>query len=293
MPSASIHAYTCDETEYKILLSNIRTSELDELNEFINAIPPHPNVLSPSSFEFTTYRRQIWVSYKVSKNGMTLRNWISALHSNTTRTSFMNIHIRSKKKHAPVDIILQLIDAYNFMLTNNILLTQTSINPDCIWVEYDSYGKLSVRAINTLETLASDYCGTVDVNKRYWSAELIRKFDQVTYYNNNEGFDDESPPNNIKLILHSTNQLTRYNTRPSTLSTVYSLGLVLYFIATNEDLFHEQTVHAFDHIFIKNTVNPWLVRHIRTAIESDISKRPTMNEWKESFSDKNGGCTVA
>ena len=149
-----------------------------------------------------------------------------------------------------------------------------------------------VFAINTLETLAVNYYGTVDdSDKNYWSPELLGKYNHATFYANDFAIAHElKNANGIQpqgsLNSNSMTKLKRYNTRPSTLSCVYSLGLVFYFIVAKHDPFHEKRIHVLDRPeidVIKYSINPIFAKRIWTATEPELNNRPTMNDWKESI----------
>lgn len=287
-----------EETDYMLTLSNIQYSDVAQLEDFISKLPQHPHVLTPLRVEAISKQR-VCIYYKVSKRGMTLRNWVKQHNNNNNknniRMTFTNVHTLFAHKITPYDIILPLIDGYEFMLNNNLLLNQSSINPDFIWVDYHEHeqhehGKLVIFAINTLETLAVNYCGTIDSDKNYWSPELLGKYNHVNFY---AAAANESDVNNLfddnhghVVIRQQTMGLKRYNTRPSTLSCVYSLGLVFYFIVAKHDPFPEQRIHVFDRPeidVIKYSINPVFAKRIWTATEPQVNDRPTMHDWKESI----------
>ena len=303
-------------TEYKLILSNIQYSTIENLQRDVSNIPQHPHLLSPH-LVVAISKQRVWAHYKVSTRGMTLRNWVNLNvlhkpnnnnnnkhrnHSNHRNLRITLSNIKTQLFHnkiTPYDIILPLIECYEFMLNNNLLLSQSSINPDFIWVDYDEHGKLVVFAINTLETLAVNYYGTVDSDKNYWSPELLGKYNHATFYANPNDFamahelrngNGNGNANGIQpqgsLNSNSMTKLKRYNTRPSTLSCVYSLGLVFYFIVAKHDPFPEQRIHVLDRPeidVIKYSINPIFAKRIWTATEPELNNRPTMNDWKESI----------
>jgi hypothetical protein len=281
-----------EETDYSLTLSNIQYSDVTQLQDFISNLPKHPNVLSPLRVDIISKQR-VCLHYKVSKRGMTLRNWVKQQQQagHNIRMTFTNVNTRFAHKITPYDIILPLIDGYEFMLNNNLLLNQSSINPDFIWVDYDQHehGKLVIFAINTLETLAVDYCGTIDTDKNYWSPELLGKYNHFKFYATDSEHDQLFDSNHGHVVIRQQQTmggLKRYNTRPSTLSCVYSLGLVFYFIVAKHDPFPEQRIHVFDRPeidVIKYSINPVFAKRIWTATEPQLNDRPTMNDWKESI----------
>jgi hypothetical protein len=213
--------------------------------------PHHPSILSP----FNIIKEDgIWYFlYKVEANGMTLRNWI-------TSSSVIKIH--------NLDILLSLIDTYEFMLSNNISFCQSNINPDRIWVEYDASNNIHVRVLNTHETMAY---GCDSCNRNYWSPELIGKYNHVNYYDHDSNSDQQK-------------SLKRYNTRPSTLSSVYSLGLILYFLTYKDDPFTDIR-NPYDRPTELTNGNIRISSLIRNATTPDIKERPTMQDWKTQIID--------
>ena len=72
-----------------------------------------------------------------------------------------------KLKINPLDIMMQLIEACEFMLSKNMLVGQSSIDPDFIWIEYDESQKLHVRILNTIEASSTDILDSIHKNKVY------------------------------------------------------------------------------------------------------------------------------
>jgi hypothetical protein len=241
---------------------------IDQLSEYIQNIPPHPSILSP--FNIIKEDGVWYFLYKVETNGMTLRNWINP--TNTHKSSFVRktIFVRRRKMHN-LDIMLNLIDTYEFMLSNNISFGQSNINPDLIWVEYDASHNIHFRVLNTLESMAYG-CGSTD--KNYWSPELIGKYNHVNYYDTAE-----------TTAVTKQKSLKRYNTRPSTLSSVYSLGLILYFLTYKDDPFTELRLDPYDRPTESANGNGRISALIRSATTPDIKERPTMQEWKTQIID--------
>jgi hypothetical protein len=175
----------------------------------------------------------------------------------------------------PLDIMLQLIDACEFMLLKNILIGNSSINPDFIWVEYDESRKLNVKILNTIESATSDLSHCINKNKMYWSPEILSKYNHKMYY-----IDPDIQIPQCVTNSKSVKEFKRYDTRPSTLSSVYSLGLILYYIAMNEDPYVGPRVFADERPPHIHEVNMNLSKLIWTATEPDIKARPTLYEWK-------------
>jgi hypothetical protein len=197
--------------------------------------------------------------------GATLRQFIHRINdAKIQRSSFRrNVHIK------PLDLMLRLIDLYDDLLTKNKLLSQSFINPDLIWITNDH----QVKAISTLElSIVSEHSETL-----YWSPELVGKYNSMHFYNMSN-LDDE---HNVKAIqIKKQNTLARYDTRPSTMSCVYSLALVLYFIVTNQDPYVGSRPNAYARPEL-TMVNPLFSRLIWLATDPDIRQRPTLKDWRK------------
>ncbi len=267
---------------YKLLIA--KDVDITQLLEVIPKTLQHPNIISPVNV--VREKGNFWFLYKVYANGMTLRNWIHSINNptqpkNSIRTTLRKTLFQHRRKINHLDIILKLIDACEFMLANNMSFGQSNINPDLIWIEYDSSNNLQVRLLNTFESMGKDIYGCVFCDNHYWSPELISKYNHIKYY------DSEPDPMYIIDTIHADfieqhKPLKRYNTRPSTLSSVYSLGLILYFITNNEDPFIGTRVHPYDRPYesTSNDKHPNISTLIRNVTNPDIKERPTMQEWK-------------
>jgi hypothetical protein len=249
------------------------TSIFDEVQviEYISKIPKHPNVLSPS--RIVREGACSWLHYNVSPNGMTLRALIEKKPLHHNRLTSRLFHFM---KIDPYKIILQLIDAYEFMLDNNLLLGQSNINPDCVWVEHEEHStQLKVYVINTIETIVN--CELSD--KNYWSPELFSKYKAVTFYPNE--MEHHPLVNHLITKQTTTNKLVRYNTRPSTITSVYSLGLIMYYIVTHNDPFDCHRLFADDKPYMSEIQDKELNYSITIALECDIRERPTLQQYRE------------
>jgi hypothetical protein len=253
------------------------TSIFDEVQviEYISKIPKHKNILNPSGI--TREGTCSWLYYNVSPNGMTLR---ALIEKKTLRHNRLTSRLFHFIKIDPYKIILQLIDAYEFMLDNNLLLGQSNINPDCIWIEHDEYDNhLKVYVINIIETIV--VCEVSDTN--YWSPELFSKYKAVTFYQN------ETDPT---IKKYNTNKLIRYNTRPSTITTVYSLGLIMYFIVEHKDPFEGYRLYAHDKPYMFEIHEKKIKKCIMIALTSDVCNRPSLQEYRKYIIDANKSCCV-
>jgi len=224
--------------------------------------PTHPHVMSPFDISFDGH--STYLHYHVTEDGMTLRDFINFIYDPRKKlraTIFNTLH-----RIRPVDIMLQLIDAYEFMLAKNMMVGQSNVNPDCIWIDRNSSGEVKVCVLDTLETIIDDKYRVIDENKQYWSSEYIGEYNNVMFYNTE---------NTRKPML------TRCDTKPTPISIVYSLGLILYFIVEHHDPFPDGRLHADDRPFFRQHMIERYKKYVFSATESDIRKRPTLKEWKD------------
>lgn len=195
-----------EEVTYELGLSNVQYFSDVRLQEYISSIPQHPNVLNPYNCILVS-QQATSAFYKVSKQGMTLYDFVQS---------------KKLKQKTIADIILQIIDGYNFLIKNRLILSECSINPKYIWIEYNKHGKLSVYVINTLEHLSTNNFGTVAYDKKYWSPELTNRYSNYL-----------SMSTDIKTV--NTPKMRRTNTCVSNISCVYSIGLIIYFITSRQE----------------------------------------------------------
>jgi len=194
--------------------------------------------------------------YKVSDGGSTLRDFVTKLHTvkPTKRISF-----RREKAINPLDILLELIDVYDSLLSSNKITSQSFINPDLIWITKDHH-------IKVIYTWDLDIITDHNL-KLYWAPELLGKHTQLMYANIDAGIQKQVT-------------LKRYDTRPSTMSCVYSLGLVFYFMIMGDDPYDGHRIHVYDRPTL-TLINPIYGRLIWNATTADVKQRPTMKEWRE------------
>ena len=195
-----------EEVTYELGLSNVQYFSDVRLQEYISSIPQHPNVLNPYNCILVS-QQSTSAFYKVSKQGMTLYDFVQS---------------KKLKQKTIADIILQIIDGYNFLIKNRLILSECSINPKYIWVEYNKHGKLGVYIFNTLEHLSINNFGTVAYDKKYWSPELTNRYSNYL-----------SMSTDIKTV--NTPKMRRTNTCVSNISCVYSIGLIIYFITSRQE----------------------------------------------------------
>ena len=244
--------------EYKKLITDICN---------IRAIIPlnqskHPHVMYPFDISFDGHNS--YLHYHVSDDGMTLREFIDFIYNPRKKlraTIFNTLH-----RVRPIDIILQLVDAYEFMLEKNMLVGQSNVNPDCIWVDRTVSGDITVFVLDTLETVIDNKYRIVDDNNQYWSAEYISEYSNLMFYNSDS-------------IRKPT--LTRCDTKPTPISIVYSLGLILYFIVEHHDPYPDGRLHSNERPLFRAQLNERYKKCVSLATEPDIRKRPTMREWKD------------
>lgn len=239
------------------------------------------HILSPYKVTKMT-KHSVMLTYKVTRHGSTLREYINeqAKHNNkqhdkmtfdklgnAIRTTLM----RQPHVLKPSEMILIIIDAYSYMMKNNLLISQNTINPDSIWVDRDADGKMCVYVIDMLDPLfKSLHSG----NQNYWSPEMLGKYNYVMYYQ-----DENTNPYNGS----SVRTLKRSETRCSTLGLVYSLGLILYLIVVKRELFSEDEPRfsIYELVGITDIIDPKYKTIISMAIEPELTKRPRLEEWRD------------
>ena len=258
-------------TEYKIKVTN--KCDEEQLNEYINRLPQHPCVLNP--VRVVRENREMWLAYKVTTKGTTLQKYILSkpAHPDTGRlTARISGFFHHKKRLNPIQIMMQLIDGYEFLLNNHMLTGQSNINPEFIWVEQDDSGNMIAFVINTVESITmGEYDSS---NTAYWCPEMVSKYNHAAFY-------DTTPS-----IQSLASKLKRYDTRPSTISAVYSLGLILYFIVARHEPFEGTRVNVCDKPFMNFIHDERMKKYILTAIDSDVRERPTLQEFREFIDPK-------
>jgi len=275
-----IHDNIYEKITYTIELSSV-SEPINKLADYIEQLPNHPNILNPTNVTCDA-KNTVYLHYSVFANGTTLRSWINSINSikQGFRTTIRKtLHLSPMKlKINPLDIMMQLIEACEFMLSKNMLVGQSSIDPDFIWIEYDESQKLHVRILNTIEASSTDILDSIHKNKVYWSPEMISKYNHKMFYSDNE---IQIPQ--CVMNYKSAREFKRYDTRPSTLSSVYSLGLILYYITMNEDPFVGHRVCADERPLRMYEINMNVSKLVWSATEQDIKMRPTLQEWKKQI----------
>jgi len=281
----SVHSTDMYKTiDYEVIIPNSIMNDCSNfhVHEKVNI---HPNILSPYSIKRGI--NQTTLLYKVFKNGMTLREFINLKPSRSTLRS--TILTNSKRSMKPIEIILQLITAYEYMLSTNMVLPSFSINPDYIWIQYDESGKQHVLVINVFENILMDKCDyCINSNKSYWSPETLGKYSHMMYYSDNSSNSEKINEFKINLkskIKKSSSVIARDYSRNSTFGSVYSIGLILYFMTLHKDPFDDHRLHEDDSPdftdMIKNNKNNDLIKIIKFATITDVVDRPTLVEFKE------------
>jgi hypothetical protein len=230
-----------------------------ESDEIIFDILDDPRMLTP----YRTVREngQQYLVYRPTSFGKTLRSYMTDVNKlrkfTTFRTSFTK---RATLSH--IELLLKLIEIYEFVLSKNRLLSPSHINPDLVWIDYDELGGIRVQILDLVNSNP-----VYDHNEKlYWSPEMLSKYTAVTYYN-----------------VDRQLSLKRCDTRPSTMSTVYSLGLLLYFIISAEDPFVGSRVNVNERPPSLLWINPTYGRLIFIATHHDPKQRPTLSEWRDTI----------
>jgi len=250
-------------TDYKFPVfygDTITLSEPDENN---------PHILSPyRTFKEGPYK---YLVYHVTTRGKTLREFIADVNKPTERRSFRtSLRRQGHARMNPLDLLVKLIDAYEDLLQKNRLLSQSHINPDLIWIDYDANNNTSVKLLDIM-----DYdVAKEDINETmYLSPELLGKRNHLMYIGSPDSKDQ-------RTTIQKRSSLNRYDTRPSTLSSVYSLGLVLYFIVNNADPYEGSRIHANERPRLTDTA-PVYSKLIWIATNDNPKERPTLKEFRE------------
>jgi hypothetical protein len=196
---------------------------------------------------------------------MTLREFIDHVNSSkvNVRTTVYNALHRVK----PIAIILELIQIYEFMLSKNMLIGQSSINPDNIWIEREQNGQLKIFVLYTLESHIECHFRT-NTCKKYLPSEIIKEHMSI--------LDNEL----------TKPKLTRIDTRVTPINIVYSLGLVLYFIVSGKDAFDRYRFDPYEKPFMGQGINAVVSKLIVSATDPDYKNRPSLSEWKTQMTER-------
>lgn len=265
-----IHTETID---YRVLVDN--TCDEEQLSGYISKLTHHPNILNP--YACLKEDNKLWLLYKVSAKGKTLRSYI--LDKPPPQRLSLQISGMFHHKLNPVQTLLQLIDGYEFLLNKHLLTNQSNINPDYIWIEPNENAAF---VINTIESLTNEKT----LSTTFWSPEMLCKYNHAAFY-------DDTVEGEYKTINSLASKLKRYDTRPSTISTVYSLGLVLYFIVARREPFEGTRVNVYEKPPMQFVRDERIKHHILTAIDSDVRDRPTLQQYREYLLDTHiPGCVI-
>ena len=249
--------------QHKYMISDFYLKNEDEINKAIPDIPSHPNILIPDSASIEN--KCLYLHYTVCSSGMSLREFIEHLNSSkiNVRTTVYNALHRVK----PVAMIMELINIYEFMISKNMLIGQSNINPDNIWVEREQNGHLKLFVLYTMETQVECHFRT-NTCKKYLPSEIVKE--QYSLLNN-----EFAKP-----------KFTRVDTRTTPISIVYSLGLILYFIVSGHDAFDRYRFDPFEKPTIRNDINALVSKLIVSATEPDYTHRPSLSEWKQQMTER-------
>ena len=232
---------------------------------------------SHSISPYRLYREgyDVYLVYHVTNNGKTLRSLIESIHQPRPKSSLRKTLRQTFNRSLridPLDLLLKLIDTCENLLISNKLLSQAHINPDLIWIDYDNNHNIIVKWLDILE------CDTACEKRSetiYWSPELLRKRNHLLYFNSRIS---DTALDNTQIKKQTS--LKRYDTRPSTLSTVYSLGLIMYFIITAMDPYVGSRIHVDERPDLIK-ISPLYNKIIWTATHPDPKDRPTLKEFRE------------
>jgi hypothetical protein len=241
-------------TDYKFPVLCAETIVLDETEETDTEF-----MLKP----YSTYKEGVYkyLVYKVTTQGKTLREFITEVNKQPIRTSFRSSIRKREHKLNPLELLLKLIDICEGLLVRNKLLSQSHINPDLLWVDFDKNNNIQIKLLDILD------CDVANENIKetlYLSPELLGKRNHALY----------NKTDTKKISLN------RYDTRPSTLSSVYSIGLVLYFIVSNADPYEGSRVDVNERPHL-NEIQPTYAKLIWIATNADPKERPTLSEYRD------------
>lgn len=115
---------------------------------------------------------------------------------------------------------------------------------------------------------------------------MLSKYNHAAFY-------DDTVEGKYESINSLASKLKRYDTRPSTISAVYSLGLVLYFICARREPFEGTRVNVYEKPPMQFIHNDRIKHHILTAIDSNVTERPTLQQYREYLLDTHiPGCII-
>ena len=243
--------------EHTYMISDFYLKNVDDINRSIPEVPIHPNLLIP--YSATIENKCLYLHYTVCVSGMTLRDFIQHVNS-----SKVNVICDALHQVKPIAIMLELIRIYEFMLYNNMLIGQSNINPDNIWIEREQNGHLKIFVLYTLESHVQCQFRT-NTCKEYLPSEII---------------------NEHMNILYNESKLTRIDTRVTSINIVYSLGLVLYFIVRGRDAFDRYRINPFEKPLMGHDMNALMSKLIISATDTDYKHRPSLSEWKKQMIDR-------
>ena len=145
----------------------------------------NPHILSPyRTFKEGPYK---YLVYHVTTRGKTLREFIAEVNKKPERRSLRaSLRKQDHIRMNPIDILLKLIDACEDLLNKNRLLSQSHINPDLIWIDYDANNNISVRLLDIM-----DYdVAKEDMNETiYLSPELLGKLNHLMYMKSSDSLE--------------------------------------------------------------------------------------------------------
>ena len=218
-----------------------------------------PRILAP----YTTLKEQgqQYLVYRPTTYGQTLRSYIVEINKLRRLTSLRSTFSK-QATITPIKLLLRLVDVYEYLMSRNRLLSPSHINPDLIWIDFDAEGTIQIQLLDIAN--ANPICEHNE--KLYWSPEMLSKYSAVAYYN-----------------IDKQLTLKRCDTRPSAMSTVYSLGLVLYFIVSGKDPFEGSRVNVYERPPSLLSFNPIYGKLIWIATNSDPKQRPTLAEWRTTI----------
>ena len=193
-------------TNYQITIPTI-------IDVDINNTLTHPNILKPCKLEHT--RGHTILSYNVLTNGMTLCEYISNKRSDQNTSRFTSL--RHLSYISPIDIMLQIICACEFMISHGALSSQTYICPKTIWIEFSDKPRVYIMDIceHKIDE-KQDYLHT----RSYWAPEVLVSFNNKNFYDRDVSKSE---------ITKMTSTLKRYNTRPSTITITYTLINIVFY----------------------------------------------------------------